>query len=101
MNKIHLLILATVLVGLVGCARPETVITQLYPKPNTCQTDTARPDYLSNSTFTNCWGPNGEHMGLLGGNGTTVGTVMMGNLGGVVRGAAVLGAAIGTVDASN
>ncbi len=98
MRKLYLTLLCLIFVG---CTNPKTIVTQLNPQPNTCQTDTARPDYLSNSTFTHCWGPKGEHLGMIGGNGTTVGSVMMGNLGGVVRGAAVLGAAIGTADVTD
>jgi len=86
---------------LAGCTNPRTIVTVLNPQPNTCQTDTARPDYLSNSTFTHCWDADGRHIGMVGGQGTTVGKVMMGNLGGVIRGAAIVGGAIGAAEGTD
>lgn len=98
MRKLYFIIFCLVLTS---CVNSTSIVTQLNPQPNTCQTDTARPDYLSNSTFTHCWGPNNEHLGMIGGNGTTIGKVMMGNLGGVIRGAAIVGGAIGASDATD
>lgn len=91
----YLVYLFLVGVILVGCTQPVTVVTQLKPAPNSCQTDTARPDYLSNSTFTHCWDAAGNHIGMIGGQGTTVGRVIMGQAGNVVGGAATVGSVIG------